>query len=760
MTETSVTNTQAVQSQNSIFSFDELLNCIGKGQTLWSILTFGVFIIVFFTCIILFKKKVNKISQKQIDDFIRVKKYAPDLYVELNDNMEYLRYFIFSYCWKWRIIRRYNLLFKGYVGAQLKQTYQNKIYYKISYLSKFTTLKKILVETNNVLREFKDDRKIKREELGEFYYIAQNLTYDCINVIDDLLSCCSKIECKNLIIVGSAGNGKTSLLCRATETAMRNNYPCLLINSRDIDGNVIDYVLNKLPLMWKVRKHPRVFLWIVNIILQFSQKHIFVIIDAINENDSSEFLKSIGKVFDFFDRYNRVKIILSCRSEYFDCRYKKLFDASEIHPHIIQLNTADYDSRAITKFFTKYSNYYNVPIQFSSNVKNKINKSLFLMKIFFEVNCGRPHENLEFQNAEIYKQYIEKVASEHTEIDVQRIIKQISSIMIDNQCYDKIDISELYLSDSEKRALFDMLDNNLLINKTIKLGNGLSERTNEFLYFIFDEFRDFCIARELIIRCEDIGDNKFTPYFSVITHMSENHIAPLEGVLKYGYYYFKKNTRFDLSEKILVVYGKDDIQNYNRMTRYEREKTYYFDDFGLTLIYMSGNNLEEYERTYVHDAIKESIRSNVQVFFFLLNNEIANEKPDLHQYLDIIFSVTDDEILSALIVELVKQEKYYHDRPKLIEILYNKIDMCHSRRGIISDNIRMILLLIFSYEFTEWYWTKAGLPIEFQDSLYDFIICKSKCRTLRDKVGNLKQRKNRTSTNGVYSIKGFLKQFD
>ena len=127
MTETSVTNTQAVQSQNSIFSFDELLNCIGKGQTLWSILTFGVFIIVFFTCIILFKKKVNKISQKQIDDFIRVKKYAPDLYVELNDNMEYLRYFIFSYCWKWRIIRRYNLLFKGYVGAQLKQTYQNKI---------------------------------------------------------------------------------------------------------------------------------------------------------------------------------------------------------------------------------------------------------------------------------------------------------------------------------------------------------------------------------------------------------------------------------------------------------------------------------------------------------------------------------------------------------------------------------------------------------------------------------------------------------
>lgn len=207
---------------------------------------------------------------------------------------------------------------------------------------------------------------------------------------------------------------------------------------------------------------------------------------------------------DYFENYSRVKVIFSCRSEYFDCRYKKLFGEDEKNLDIFKLCTTDYDQRAVNKFFLKYSSYYKVPYRFSDNVHNKIRTSLFLMRIFFEVNSGLPYENLEFQNAEIYKQCIDKVASEHTDIDVNKIIRQISSKMIDSKCYDKVELSVLNLSNTEKNALLNLLDNNLLINKTIQLGVGISERTTEFLYFIFDEFRDFCIARELIIRDEDV----------------------------------------------------------------------------------------------------------------------------------------------------------------------------------------------------------------------------------------------------------------
>ena len=757
MTDTSIATTQ---QDNTTSLFDTILDLIGQGQTLWSVLTFIAFLVAFAFCIVWFRSKVNRISKKQIDEFIKVKKYAPSLYVELNDNMEQLRYFVFSSRWKWRIVRRYNLMFRGYVGKQLKNAYKNEICYKISYFSKFDTVKNTIIKTNKTLNDFRNDRKNKRQELEEFYFVVQNLSYDCIKTTEQLLSYCSKMESKNMIVVGSAGNGKTSLLCRATEMAIKYKYPCLMLNSRDIENkNVVDYISEKLPLVWRVNNHPLWFLRIMNFVLHFSRKYLFIIIDAVNENDSSEFLKSIGSVNDYFHGFSRVKILLSCRSEYFDCRYKKLFDSSKHHPDIFQLSTTDYDERAVKMFFSKYSNHYNVPRIFSANVKNKISKSLFLLKIFFEVNSGRPHDNLEFQNAEIYKQYIDKVALEHLDIDVHQLINQISSLMINQKRYDKVDLSELNLTVDEKTSLFNMLDNNLIISKTIELGVGISERTAEYLYFVFDEFRDFCIARELIIRGEDNEDPQYAGYFDTVTHMNKNVMAPLEGILKYGYYHFKKIRRLDLSEKIISVYGKSDVQHVTYFPRYHREKTYYFDDFGLSLIYMDARVLDNFEENYIRNSIRESVRSNVQVMFFLLNNEIVSEKPDLHQYLNIVLKESDEEIISMLIRKLVEQEKYYNDSKELINTLYDRIDFSSSYNGQISDNIKMLLVLIFSFETSEWYWKNNGDPIEFDDSLYDSIINETNCETLKKRVEALKNHNSRTILKNTESISKLIGKY-
>lgn len=242
------------------------------------------------------------------------------------------------------------MLFKGYVGKQLKQAYKKDIRYKLSYFSNFKTLKKQITNTNIVLTEFREDRENKRETLGDFYFLAQSLSYDCINVTSELLSYCSKIEDKNIILVGSAGNGKTSLFCRATETAIKNKYPCLLLNSKDFDKNAVDFILDKLPLIWKVKNYSKCFLKVINCFLLLRRKYLFILIDAINENDSEEFLNSVGTVCDYFENYSRVKVIFSCRSEYFDCRYEKLFGEDEKNLDIFKLCTTDYDQRAVINF--------------------------------------------------------------------------------------------------------------------------------------------------------------------------------------------------------------------------------------------------------------------------------------------------------------------------------------------------------------------------------------------------------------------------
>ena len=76
-------------------------------------------------------------------------------------------------------------------------------------------------------------------------------------------------------------------------------------------------------------------------------------------------------------------------------------------------------------------------------------------------------------------------------------------------------------------------------------------------------------------------------------------------------------------------------------------------------------------------VLRTSNRSNIQIFFFLLYNEIVNEEPNLCQYLDIVLNETDEQILSSLVDELVEEEKYFRNTPKLIDTFYKRINITY-----------------------------------------------------------------------------------
>ena len=61
-------------AENDVSVFEKFLDLLGQAQTIWSILLFLAFVILFVLCLFLFRKNVNKYSKKQIDNFIKVKK--------------------------------------------------------------------------------------------------------------------------------------------------------------------------------------------------------------------------------------------------------------------------------------------------------------------------------------------------------------------------------------------------------------------------------------------------------------------------------------------------------------------------------------------------------------------------------------------------------------------------------------------------------------------------------------------------------------
>ena len=109
-------------TNNATLSFTDILDSIGNFETICGIISVAMTVVFFVCLLITFRKKINKITKKQVDFFISDGKYIPQIYIELSEAMEYLRYFIYRNKWKKRIIRCYNTIFKGYDGKVILKT--------------------------------------------------------------------------------------------------------------------------------------------------------------------------------------------------------------------------------------------------------------------------------------------------------------------------------------------------------------------------------------------------------------------------------------------------------------------------------------------------------------------------------------------------------------------------------------------------------------------------------------------------------------
>ena len=289
-----------------------IVNSFGEIQTAWGLIVAVVLAVAFLYAIFSFQKRVNKRTSSQIHFFVKVKKYEPELYIELNRNMECLRYFVFSHNWKTRIVQAYNKLFAGYEGKRIKKAFKNDGVYRVSYFTKMSVIAQRLESLNSLFESIRSEKEVYRKNLGEYFYIVRNLAYDYSRSINLLLKYCDMITHKAVLLVGSAGNGKTNLLCKLSEVAIKNKIPVMLINSRDIDDNCKDYILNNLPLLKKLKGSSVIYLHLISFLLLVQRKHFYIFIDAINENDREIFVNSIGKTIDYFSKFPRIRILLTC----------------------------------------------------------------------------------------------------------------------------------------------------------------------------------------------------------------------------------------------------------------------------------------------------------------------------------------------------------------------------------------------------------------------------------------------------------------
>lgn len=601
---------------------DLLSNFSDTIQNLWWLVTLGVLILALMTSLFLIRKKANKYTDEQIKKLIHDGKYIPGIFVELNNSKEVLRYFVYGKKWRKRLIKNFNYVYDNSYGEILKKACDNQ---NVCFHLNIMASPKEILESVNSAYEFHNNFQNSDIEFKQDYKESQIL-FEIIQhpyneMLRSLLQYSRGANGKYLILTGSAGNGKTNLLCSISELLVNLNQTTIFLNAREIKGDILDFVFDELGISDLYKKHKEIYLHLVNLLLTVQSKLLFIIVDAINENDSDGFGNRISTFINKISDYSRVKIVVSCRNEYYKERFRKyLVEKVNIPAFEFDLKEQHYTSTAINRIIKTYSNHFNYSGNISPAVKSVLSEQLLLLRIFFEVNKDSNADVFSIRKHEIFAQYIEKLKQNNREY-LETMLDTVTDFMIHSDNYDEISITDLEKAGITSGDIRKTVNSGILLSKKLVFHEGtIARNEKEVVYFVFDEMRDYCLARQILL-------NNVSAYYvdgeSVIEKLKQlkaSGASCAEGVIHYCYVFFKTDelvSKLEQTEKMC-----NSILDLYRIPEGGERKSYWsmryreeFQNLGLRIILTSGLELTDFEITYIQDCLRKDPYEDGGIFF-------------------------------------------------------------------------------------------------------------------------------------------------
>ena len=619
------------------------------------IITIIITILIVMMRILGFRRKTYKITNSTIDRLKREKKYIPNIFVELNDCKETLRYFIYGTKWKKRIANKFNNLYDNVYGKMLEKSVKDSDKrFRVSKFLPLSNLQSIIkekIQLHNLIKErnysFVDGRP-------EYDYYLESSSDVCLGSLRRLEKFSESSLAKYLILTGSAGNGKTNLLCSISELIMSLKNPVVFVTGREIEGTPKQYIFNKFDLHHKIYEHLDIYLKIENFLLLASCRYFYIVIDAVNENENGNFSEDLINFINEMLSYSRFKVIVSCRNEYYKTRYKKsLFNKAICSPFELDVKDQEYSETALNKIFDVYKNAYNYKGEISESVKDVLCNQLLLLRMFFETNSNSNKDVFTICKQDVFKNYIKKI-SEYTSTNIEAILLKIAQIMIQNNQYDKVSISFLENRGLSIEKIKKTIDESVILSKTIITNKGnLAEMEYEAIYFVFDELRDYILSREIVVSNANMdGMIDSTAVIQKIEEIEKTGSSVLEGIIQYTYLFFRE---FNDNEKpcielLKLIKTTSEDENF---AFFKRRNSFEFQNIGLRIVLTSGLEFNNFEKSYIRDClIKDPQFDGILLFDVMLKGTINNGIYDLHTYLDLLFGIGDinvkNDILSAI----------------------------------------------------------------------------------------------------------------
>lgn len=396
--------------------------------------------------------------------------------------------------------------------------------------------------------------EISTENCRKFKAYKSDIKYTFEEILEknikEFLKYLYTIKCKILLLTEKAGQGKTNFLCNLVENnLLKKHINCIFVNAKEIDANNITQSFTDLLCLNSIDKFNEL-LDILNEISDEESKPCIIIVDGLNENhEIVKFSKNIILFIRNILKYKNFKIIITCREEYFNERFIEL--EKEFSTDLIRINRFNKSMNRLErkKNIDKYLKAYDINlINTSSYVYHQFTNELLLLRYFCESYKGETLNSIDdIYIYNMFDHYFNKKLEEiknKASIDIKdnkavkfkEFMNVLIDYMIENTQFSNI--SKSVLNTGYEEICYEIISEDIIIKEDILVGNCFVKEVETVISFTYDEFRDFLLARRLLMKFHPKKEDECRKLVEKITN---NECTVAEGVSKYLFFVNKEN---------------------------------------------------------------------------------------------------------------------------------------------------------------------------------------------------------------------------
>ena len=504
------------------------------------------------------------VSQQKIEDEKRTKKYIPSVFVETSETKEEMRYFANPMFFYRKInddLRRIDLAhFNELLGmAKIEPVADNlREITTLDAPNSLSELRARLVQQSTALEAIQEhvspfswygDRAERFAPsdylIGYWEVFRHSIESSGSGVFSSLEKAFKKIgiaQAKIFLVTGMAGQGKTNFVCDLIENQFRAfEVPSIFIPGRSLNdysgpNRILSYVTNNRFAPDVASLHDLFAL--LNSVAEECQKPFVIVIDGINEvGDLDGFVAELRVFLEALCQYDFVKIVITCRNEFFDHKFAGLFEP-QFSDHLYRVKDLRNEMSDVNKFrlLEAYLHHFKIKGQFSNVATKFLENDLILLRIFSEIHEGK---NIGYvpniYKGDIFEQYLIMKVNEFPTPSRQKVLNslyKICSRMLGDENFTQISVEGF--DDSERQIFERLIGEDIILRREVP-STGLASLGIENISFTYDELRDFLLAYYTVVELAASHPLEVNSIFEKIHKWSI-----YEGFFRYAYVLARK----------------------------------------------------------------------------------------------------------------------------------------------------------------------------------------------------------------------------